>query len=383
MTKRASELKAAGHDIISLAVGEPDFDTPEHIKEAAIKAIRAGFTKYTAVDGIPSLKKAIVNKLKNENHLTYQPKQIVVSNGVKHALYNLFEAIINQGDEVIIPTPAWVSYPDMALLSDGIPVEIPTTISQHFKISPEQLESAITPKTKLLIINSPGNPSGMVYSKKELTLLANVLLKHPNILIATDDMYEHILWTKEPFTNIVNACPELYDRTIVFNGVSKAYAMTGWRIGYAAGAEAIISAMINIQSQNASNPNSIAQVAAQAALEGDQSCVSEMAKIYKERHDYVYSEIKAIPGFECLPSQGSFYLFCNVGKAMKKMDIKTDLEFSEVLLNKAGVAVVPGSAFGSNDCIRISFATSMENLVKAIERIKQIVEAHHTESVHR
>lgn len=372
VSMRAAELKAAGKDIISLSIGEPDFDTPEYIKEAGIKAIRDGFTKYTAVDGIPNLKKAIINKLSRENALTYQPKQIIASNGVKHALYNLMQATINSGDEVIIPAPFWVSYPDMVLLADGIPVFIATDIAQHFKITPDQLAAAITPKTKMLILNSPSNPSGMVYTKKELHDLASVLLKHPNIFIATDDMYEHIIWAKEPFANIINACPELYERTIVFNGVSKAYAMTGWRIGYAAGQEKIIQAMVKIQSQNSSNPNSIAQVAAQAALDGDQSSVRNMAKIFKERHDYVYSQLQQLPGVECLPAEGSFYSFPNVKKLMDKIGTKNDIEFSEYLLNKTGVAVVPGSAFGTDNCIRISYATSMENLAEAFNRISKL-----------
>lgn len=372
VSTRAAELKAAGKDIISLSIGEPDFDTPEYIKEAGIKAIRDGFTKYTAVDGTPNLKKAIINKLSRENALTYQSKQITASNGVKHALYNLMQATINSDDEVIIPAPFWVSYPDMVLLADGTPVFIATDIAQHFKITSDQLAAAITPKTKMLILNSPSNPSGMVYTKKELHDLASVLLKHPNIFIATDDMYEHIIWTKEPFANIINACPELYERTIVFNGVSKAYAMTGWRIGYAAGQEKIIQAMVKIQSQNTSGPNSIAQVAAQVALDGDQSSVRNMAKIFKERHDYVYAQLQQLPGVECLPAEGSFYSFPNVKKLMDKIGTKNDIEFSEYLLNKTGVAVVPGSAFGTDNCIRISYATSMENLVEAFNRIRKL-----------
>lgn len=374
MAKRAAELKAAGKDVISLSVGEPDFDTPNHIKESGIKAIQDGFTKYTAVDGIPSLKKAIIGKLERENHLHYEPKQILVSNGVKHSLYNFFQAVLNEGDEVIIPAPFWVSYPDMVLLADGTPIEIPTTVEQNFKITPAQLEKAITPKTKAIILNSPSNPSGMVYSKKELAALGEVLLRHPQVLIATDDMYEHIIWAHEPFYNIVNACPALYDRTVVFNGVSKGYAMTGWRIGYAAGPEPIIAAMTNLQSQNASNPNSIAQVAAEVALTGDQKCVRDMNKVFRERHDFVYSYLQDIPGFTCLPSEGSFYSFPNVKAAMDKLGIKTDVEFCEKLLD-AGVAVVPGSAFGTPDCIRISFATSMANLQKSLERIKKLCTA--------
>lgn len=372
ITKLAGELKAAGRDIVTLSVGEPDFDTPQHIKEAAIKAIQAGFTKYTAVDGIPSLKKAIINKLIRDNQLHYETKQIVVTNGVKHGLYDFFQATLNPGDEVVIPAPYWVSYPDMVLLADGTPVFVETDIQQNFKITPEQLQKAITPKTKAIILNSPSNPSGMVYSKAELAALGKVLLQHPQILIATDDMYEYIIWGTEPFSNILNACPSLADRTIVFNGVSKSYAMTGWRIGYAAGPEKIISAMTNIQSQNASNANSIAQVAAQAALDGDQTAVHEMNKIFKQRHEYVYAELQKLPGIECLPSAGSFYSFPNVKKVLSKFNVKDDLEFSELLLNKTEIAVVPGSAFGTPNCIRISYATSMENLEKAFERLKKL-----------
>lgn len=372
ISKKASELQAAGKDIISLSVGEPDFDTPKHIKAAGIKAIEEGFTKYTAVDGIPNLKKAIINKFSKENQLTYQNKQIVVSNGVKHGLYNFFQAVINPGDEVIIPAPYWVSYPDMVLLAEGIPVFIPTTPKEQYKISPQQLEKAITKKTKAIILNSPSNPSGMVYSKQELAELAKVLLKNPQILIASDDMYEHILWTKAPYSNIVNACPELYDRTVVFNGVSKAYAMTGWRIGFAGGPEEIIKAMTVIQSQNASNPNSIAQVAAQIALEGEQNFVREMCETFKKRHDYVYEQLKSIPEFDVIASEGSFYSFPYVKRALHKLNLKNDIEFSDKLLD-AGVAVVPGSAFGTDDCIRISFATSLENLEKAMQRIKKVV----------
>ena len=373
VSMRAAELKASGRDIISLSIGEPDFDTPLHIKEAAIKAIRDGFTKYTAVDGIPSLKKAIISKLERENHLFYDPKQILVSCGVKHALYNLLQALINPGDEVIIPAPYWVSYPDMVLLADGQPVFIATGLSEQFKITPEQLEAAITPKTRLLILNSPSNPSGSVYSKAELAKLAAVLLKHPKVWIATDDMYEHIIWSEESFTNIINACPELYERTVVFNGVSKSYAMTGWRIGYAAGPRALIQAMTTIQSQITSNPNSIAQVAAQAALDGDQAPVHEMARMFKERHDLVYTQLSEIEHIDCLASKGSFYSFPNVSKLLKIMGMKDDIAFAELLLNRAEVAVVPGSAFGNPGYIRISFATDMENLIQAFTRIKMLL----------
>lgn len=374
---RATQMQKEGHDIINLSVGEPDFDTPEHIKDAAIKALRDGFTKYTPVPGIPSLKQAIIDKLAKDNQLNYQANQIVVSCGVKQGLYNLMQAVINRGDEVIIPAPYWVSYPDMVLLADGTPVFISTGFDQHFKITPEQLAATITPKTKLIILNSPSNPSGMGYTKAELAALGKVLLKHPQVFIASDDMYEAILWGTEPFANIVNACPELYDRTVVFNGVSKSYAMTGWRIGYAAGPVAIISAMTNIQSQSTSNPNSIAQVAAQAALEGDQGCIPAMVNVYKRRHDLLYKGLNAIPGIQCHPADGTFYCFARVSELIKSLpDINNDLELADLLLSKAGIAIVPGSAFGDPDCIRFSYATSDTLLQTALERLAALVSSY-------
>lgn len=367
---RAMQLQKEGHDIINLSVGEPDFDTPEHIKEAAIKALRDGFTKYTPVPGIPSLKQAIINKLAKDNGLNYQPSQIVVSCGVKQGLYNLMQALLNPGDEVIIPAPYWVSYPDMALLADGVPVFIHTGFAQRFKITPEQLQAAITPRTKLLMLNSPSNPSGVAYTKAELAALGAVLLQHPHVYIASDDMYEAILWSQEPFANILNACPELYERTIVFNGVSKSYAMTGWRIGYAAGSVPIINAMTNIQSQSTSNPNSIAQVAAQAALEGDQSCIASMTKVYKRRHDLLANGLRQIPGIRCHAADGTFYSFPEVSQLIQNLPgINNDIELAEWLLDKAGIAIVPGSAFGDAHCLRFSYATSDALLEQALERI--------------
>ena len=373
ITARAGELRAQGKDIIGLGAGEPDFDTPEHIKAAATKAINDGFTKYTAVDGTPGLKKAIIDKLARDNQLTYTPSQILVSCGGKQSFFNLTQALLNKGDEVIIPAPYWVSYPDMVLLADGNPVIIEADIKQNFKITPEQLDAAITDKTRLVVINSPSNPSGIAYSRAELAALGKVLLKHPHVLVATDDMYEHILWTEEPFSNIVMACPELYDRCIVLNGVSKAYSMTGWRIGYAAGPEKLIKAMKKVQSQSTSNPTSISQVAAEAALNGDQSCVAEMLKSFKERHDYVYNRLNKIDGITCIPSDGTFYSFPNVTDFIAKIDgINDDMELSEYLIEKAGVALVPGTAFGSPGNIRISFATSMEVLEDALNRIENL-----------
>ncbi len=373
VTNRAAELKAAGKDIIGLGAGEPDFDTPEHIKAAAIKAIECGFTKYTAVDGTPGLKKAIIAKLKRDNGLDYQANQILVSCGGKQSFFNLALAFLNKGDEVIIPAPYWVSYPDMVLIADATPVCIECPQSQNYKITPAQLDAAITAKTKLLVLNSPSNPTGMVYSKAELLALAEVLRKHPQVLIATDDMYEHIIWTTEPFENIVTVAPDLYDRTIVLNGVSKAYAMTGWRIGYAAGPAKLIGAMKNVQSQSTSNPTSISQVAAEAALNGDQDVLKPMVAAFKERHDMVVAALNDIEGVSCSPADGAFYAFANVEGAIAKMGLKNDLEFSEVLLNTVGVAVVPGSAFGLYGHMRISYATSPAILKDALARINKAI----------
>jgi aspartate aminotransferase len=370
VTARAMELKAQGIDLISLTVGEPDFDTPDHIKAAAIDAIKAGKTKYTAVEGTPELKKAICAKLERDNHLSYQPKQILVSCGAKHSIFNLLQAVINEGDEVLIPAPYWVSYPDMALVCDGTPVFLSADIAQGFKITPEQLEKSIAKKTKLLIINSPSNPTGVAYTKAELQALAAVLLRHPQVLICSDDIYEHILWNKDGFHNLASVCPELYERTIVVNGVSKAYAMTGWRIGYAAGPVSIIQAMSTLQSQNTSNACSISQAAAVAGLNGDQACLIPMVKAFKERHDYLVPALNALEGFNCVPGDGAFYVFANIEKAMQTLGLKSDVQFSEFLLDKARVAVVPGSAFGADGYIRLSYATSLENLKKAVERIK-------------
>ena len=371
VTARAAAMRAAGKDIVGLGAGEPDFDTPDHIKAAAIAAIQSGFTKYTAVDGTASLKKAIVDKFQRENGFTYTPKQVLVSCGGKQSFYNLSQALINPGDEVIIPAPYWVSYPDMVLLAEGVPVIVQGPQSQQFKITAAQLEAAITPRTRLFVINSPSNPSGMAYSKEELAQLGAVLRKHPNIIIATDDMYEHILWGDQTFINILNVNPDLYERTMVLNGVSKAYSMTGWRIGYAAGPEWLISAMTNIQSQSTSNPTSISQVAAEAALNGDQSFIEDMCIAFKERHDYVVAAMNQIPGVDCLSTDGTFYVLPDMKKVIERLDgIEDDLGLSEFLIEKAGVAVVPGSAFGADGHIRLSIATSMANLEKAVSRMQ-------------
>lgn len=377
VTAQASKLKAEGKDIIGLGAGEPDFDTPQHIKDAAIAAINKGFTKYTAVGGTPSLKQAIVAKFKRDNGLDYTAKQILVSCGGKQSFFNLALAVINPGDEVIIPAPYWVSYPDIVLIAEGKPIIVQTGIEQNFKMSAAQLAEAITTKTKIVVINSPSNPSGAVYSLEELQALGKVLRQHPQVLIATDDMYEHIALRDEKFVNILNACPDLYSRTMVLNGVSKSYAMTGWRIGYAAGPEHIITAMENVQSQSTSNPTSISQVAAETALNGDQGCITPMLKAFRERHLYVVDALNKIPGVKCITSGGAFYAFPDVRPVIAALHQKniikeaTDVALSEYLLEQAGVAIVPGSAFGSDGYIRLSFATSMENLKNAISRISK------------
>lgn len=376
VTNRAAELRAAGKNIIGLGAGEPDFDTPDHIKQAAIQALNEGFTKYTAVDGTPALKNAIINKFKNDNGLEYDAKQILVSCGGKQSFFNLSLALLDKGDEVIVPAPYWVSYPDMVIMADATPVIVTTTQEQRFKMTAEQLEAAITDSTRLVVLNSPSNPTGVAYTLDELKALADVLLKHPKVMVATDDMYEHIRFNDEPFVNILNACPELYDRTIVLNGVSKAYSMTGWRIGYAAGPLALIGAMKKIQSQSTSNPTSIAQVAAQAALEGSQECVAEMVVAFKARHEYVVSTLNEIKGVSCIPADGTFYAFPSFQEVIDNDDrFEDDIALAEFLLNEAGVALVPGSAFGAPGNMRLSFATSMEVLEDALGRISKALNA--------
>ena len=370
VTNRAAELKAAGNDIIGLGAGEPDFDTPLHIKAAAIEAINAGMTKYTAVDGTPALKKAIIDKFQRDNGLEYAANQILVSSGGKQSFFNLALALLNEGDEVVIPAPYWVSYPDMVIVADGTPVIVPTTQEQRFKITAAQLDAAMNEKTKLVVLNSPSNPTGVAYELDELKALAEVLRKYPNALVATDDMYEHIRFNDKPFVNILNAAPDLYDRTIVLNGVSKAYSMTGWRIGYAAGPAKLIGAMKKVQSQSTSNPCSIAQAAAVAALNGGMECVNEMVVAFKQRHEFVVNALNEIPGVECIPADGTFYAFPSFQGVIDASDrFANDIELAEFLLTDAGVALVPGSAFGAEGNMRLSFATSMEVLQDAIARI--------------
>lgn len=373
MSALAQKMKAEGRDVINLGVGEPDFGTPDHIKAAGIAAINDNKTGYTAVDGIPELKAAIIGKLKRDNDLEYTADQVLVSCGGKQSFYNLCQAMINSGDEVIIPAPYWVSYPDMVLLAGGKPVIVTAGQEQNFKLTAVDLENAITDKTRLLVINSPSNPTGVSYSKAELKALGDVLMKHPGIVVATDDMYEHILFEGNEFSNILNASPELYDRCVVLNGVSKAYAMTGWRIGYAAGPAELIKGMKKIQSQSTSNPTSISQHAAVVALNDSQECIQPMLKAFKERHDVVVERLNAIDGVECLPSDGTFYSFPNVEGLITRLDgVSDDAELSQLLLAEKGIAMVPGSAFGAPGHIRLSYATSMENLEQAIKQIASL-----------
>jgi aspartate aminotransferase len=380
VSAKAARLKAEGKDVIAMGAGEPDFDTPQFIKDAAIAAMNKGLTKYTPAGGTTSLKKAIVAKFKRENGLDYNERQILVSCGGKQTSFNLCMALLNPGDEAIIPAPYWVSYPDMAMMADGKPVFIAAGIEQGFKVTAQQLERAITPRTRLLWINSPSNPTGAVYSAAELKALGEVLRKHPRIVIATDDMYEHILLDGSKFVNILNACPDLYDRTVTMNGVSKAYSMTGWRIGYCGGPQELIEAMENVQSHSTSNPASISQYAAEAALTGDQSCIEPMAAAFKERARVMTEGLNRIPGVECLMPAGAFYAFPDCRKAIKalhaagRLPVATDMALCDYLLAQPrAVAAVPGSAFGAEGYLRISFATSMDNIKKAIERMAEAI----------
>jgi aspartate aminotransferase len=373
VTARAAKLKAEGKDIIGLGAGEPDFDTPVHIADAGVHAIRSGQTRYTSVDGTAELKDAIIAKFKRDNELTYERGQILVSSGAKQTCFNVCAALLDPGDECVIPAPYWVSYPDMVLLADGVPVSIYGGADQGYKITPAQLTAAITPRTKLLFLNSPSNPTGAAYTRAELQALGAVLDKHPQIIIASDEMYEHIYWAAEPFTSFAQANPQLYDRTITINGVSKAYAMTGWRIGYCGGPKAIIGAMSTIQGQSTSNASSISQHAAAVGLNGDQGCVHDMNKAFKERHDFVVAGLNAIPGISCHPGAGTFYAFADVSGAMQSLGMKDDTAFAEYLLVEAGVAVVPGSGFGAPGHMRISFACSMKTLEDALGRIERVL----------
>jgi len=369
---KAKQLKAQGVEIVSMGSGEPDFDTPVNIQKAATQAIGAGETRYTAVDGTPQLKKAISEKFKRENGLEYSDNEVMVSSGGKQVFYNLCQAILNKGDEVIIPTPYWVSYPDIAILADATPVFIEAGLDQEFKITSEQLESSINANTKLFVLNSPSNPTGAVYTKSEIESLGAVLERHPHVNVISDDIYEHIRWEDDEFVNMAMACPNLKDRTIILNGVSKAYAMTGWRIGYAAGPEDIIKAMKKIQGQSTSNPSSISQAAALEAISGDQSFINMMVEAFERRHNFLVDSLNAIDGIECPQSRGAFYSFPRVQGLIDRLGLKDDVEFSTYCLDKISLALVPGSAFGAPGYVRLSFATSMDNLKLAIERLSNI-----------
>ena len=375
VSNKAAELKAEGRDVIGLGAGEPDFDTPQNIKDAAIAAIHAGKTKYTAVDGIPELKKAICEKLKRDNGLSYEPSQVSIGTGGKQILYNALMATLNPGDEVVIPAPYWVSYPDMVLLAGGTPVAVEATLENNFKLTPEQLESAITPKTKWFIFNSPSNPTGAGYSHDELKALTDVLMRHPHVWVMTDDMYEHLVYDGFEFCTPAQVEPGLYDRTLTCNGVSKAYAMTGWRIGYAAGPAPLIAAMRKIQSQSTSNPCSVSQWAAVEALNGPQDFIAENNKMFVRRRDLVVEMLNAAQGIECPVPDGAFYVYPSIKGCIGKtsaggVKIDDDETFAKALLEEKGVAVVFGSAFGLSPNFRVSYATSDEALKEACTRIQ-------------
>lgn len=371
ISSKAMEMRAAGINVISMSAGEPDFDTPEFIKQAAKDAMDNGMTKYTQVDGLPELKDVIINKFINDNDLTYQRENILVSTGAKQTLYNLFQAILGPGDEVIIISPYWVSYPDMVLLADAKPVIVDTYQENDFSINFDEFADAVNEKTKLVIINSPSNPTGITYSKNDYQAIGSILEKYPDTYIATDDMYEYIYWGEDPFVSFAQACPDLFDRTITINGVSKSYAMTGWRIGYCGGPANVVGAMKKVQSQSTSNPSSISQAATIAALDGPKDEIYEMVEQYKIRHDYLFSALNAINGFKASPGTGAFYLFPDVKSAIKNIGFSDDIEFSEYLIETANVAVVPGSAFGSSGYVRLSYATSLEQIEDAVDRISK------------
>ena len=372
VAQKARELRAEGRDIISLGFGEPDFDTPEHIKEAAIAAIRAGDTKYPPVDGTNALKQAIIAKFKRDNQLDYGMDEITVGNGAKQVLFNLMCALLNEDDEVLIPAPYWVSYPDMVKMAGGAPVIIGTNAESDYKLTPRMLRAALTSRSRLLLLNGPSNPTGKVYSAKEYAALGKVISEHSKLVVACDDIYEHIYWADTPFQTLLNVCPELRDRTLVVNGVSKAYAMTGWRIGYAGGPVEIMKPIKKVQSQSTSGACSISQAAATAALNGPQDCVAQMRDEFKRRYEYMVEALNSIEGVDCPGCDGAFYAFPSFQGVIDRMDgIKDDVELSEWFLEKAGVAMVPGTAFGAPGHIRLSFATSMEQLHECIRRIKE------------
>ncbi len=370
-----TELRARGRDIISLGAGEPDFDTPQHIRDAAVAAIAAGQTRYTPIDGTPALKAAIQAKFERDNGLGYDPSQIIVTSGGKQALFNLCMALLGPGDEAIIPAPCWVSYPDMVLLAEAEPIMIETGIEQHFKLTPAQLQARLSKKTRLLIINSPGNPTGASYTRAELEALGAVLEDYPDVVVVSDDIYEHIYWAHEPFASFATACPALLDRTVTVNGVSKAYAMTGWRIGYAGGPEVLVSAMKTVQSQSTSNPCSVSQAAAVAALEGNQGPLAEMCAAYRRRHDFIVAALNEIPGVRCRHGEGAFYVLPRVQEAVARLGLADDTALAEMLISEAGVACVPGTPFGAPGYLRMSFACSLEALEEALDRLHRVLAA--------
>ncbi|RMH14548.1 MAG: pyridoxal phosphate-dependent aminotransferase [Gammaproteobacteria bacterium] len=377
VTAKAAELRQNGIQVIDLGVGEPDFNTPDPIKAAGIQAIKENHSRYTPVGGTPQLKAAVVNKLNRDNQLEYDVNQILVSSGAKHSIYNLACALLNPGDEAIIPAPYWVSYPDIVSLFDAIPIIAHTHYDDGFKLTPRTLQNLITEKTRLLFLNSPSNPTGVAYTRKELQALAEVIKEHPHITVLSDDIYEYIYWGSEPFCNIINVCPELKSRCVLINGVSKGYAMTGWRIGYAAGPVELIAAMQKIQSQSTSNPCSISQQAAKAALQLDRSELAPMIEAFKSRHDFLVEALNGLPGVRCLPGQGAFYAFPDISGAIERLSgqgVKNDQQFAEFLLEKGHIAAVAGSAFGASGCIRFSYATSMENLQKTIGILQSLLQ---------
>jgi len=373
ISAKAMALKAQGIDIISLSTGEPDFDTPDHIKEAAIQAIHNGQTKYTQVDGSPELKEAIIDKFSRDNNLLYQQENILVSSGAKQTCFNLFQAVLEQGKEAVIISPYWVSYPDMALLANGSPVTLKTSFENNFRFKAEDLDAVLTKNTRLIMLNSPSNPTGVTYTKDQYQIIARVLENYPDVFIATDDMYEHIYWGNDKFCSFAEACPDMFDRTITINGVSKAYAMTGWRIGYCGGPEKIITAMKKIQGQSTSNASSVSQAAAVVALNGSHQLVHSMAKEYERRHTFIFNALNNIEGFKTVAATGAFYTFPEVTGVIKDLNLSDDIELSDYLIENANVAVVPGSAFGAKGHIRLSFATSMELLKEAVNRIEDML----------
>ena len=369
ISSKAMEMRSAGVDVISMSAGEPDFDTPEYIKDAAKMAMDSGMTKYTQVDGVPDLKQAIINKFSEDNDLIYDPENILVSTGAKQTLYNLFQAILGPGDEVIIISPYWVSYPDMVLLADAKPVIVDTFQENDFALDISAFADAINDKTKLVIINSPSNPTGITFSRSDYESIGAILQNHPDVYVATDDMYEYIYWGDEPFISFAQACPSLFDRTITINGVSKSYAMTGWRIGYCGGPSDVIGGMKKVQSQSTSNASSISQAAAITALNGSKDEIYSMVEQYKLRHDYLCAALNDIDGFKTTPGTGAFYLFPDVTNVIEQKGFADDVELSQYLIEKANVAVIPGSAFGSPGYIRLSYATSLELIKEAVKRI--------------